>query len=84
MITVLNIIALFINMIGLVLIFRYGISPMTPKSGRIYLYQREALEKQNTPMHEKERRYKRLSVLGLYLSLLGMAMQMLLLLVTLF
>ena len=82
MITVLNIIALFINMVGLVLIFRYGISPMTPKSGRIYLYQR--LEKQNTPMHEKERRYKRLSVLGLYLSLLGMAMQMLLLLVTLF
>lgn len=56
MITVLNIIALFINMVGLVLIFRYGISPMTPKSGRIYLYQREALEKQNTPNAQKRKK----------------------------
>ena len=81
---ILSIIAHLMNMVGLILIFQYGISPMSPTGGKIYLYSSEALEKQNTSMHNKERRYKRLSFLGLYISILGMSIQMVLLFVPLF
>ncbi|WP_276726615.1 hypothetical protein [Capnocytophaga granulosa] len=73
--TALNVIALLMNMAGMVIAYMFSISPMTPKGGRIYIYSEEELRQRNTSLHKKERRYKKISLLGLWISLLGMIFQ---------
>lgn len=73
---ILNTIGILMNMLGLLLIFIYGISPMTPKGGEIYIYSDEELKHKNTELHKKERKYIIFSYMGLFISLIGMAIQL--------
>lgn len=73
---ILNTLGILLNMLGLILIFKYGISPMTPKSGKIFLYNREELQVKKSKQHKKERIYRNIAVSGLWLSMLGMSLQL--------
>ncbi len=74
--SLLQIIGLLLNILGLVLIFTYGISPFLKagSSGHQYFYSNEQELKQS-PLQKQKKRWFLLSLIGLLLSVSGNLLQ---------
>ncbi|HEY9124667.1 MAG: hypothetical protein ACP5PZ_12320 [Bacteroidales bacterium] len=67
---ILSAIGTLFNAVGLILIYKYGISPLIDPEGQVYLYSNDDFGK--GPLWDKQKKYKKWSRYGLFVSILGM------------
>jgi hypothetical protein len=74
---VLNLTGILLNALEVVLIFVFGISPLTRKEGPVYLYTTEEIDNKKSAINKKDSMYKLLSRIGLLLCIIAAVFQML-------
>jgi hypothetical protein len=71
-----TIIGISLNIIGIVLIFVYGLSPFISTGGYVMLHSEKVINDKNSPPNKRKRKYRRLAVTGLALCVTGNLLQM--------
>lgn len=72
---IITVAGIFLNTIGVVLIFVYGLSPMIGRDGYVKLYSNEEISNKKSKSSLKKGRYKKAAFAGLLLCVLGGALQ---------
>ena len=71
----LSITGIILNIIGLILIFFYGISPFVDTGGYKMLYSEAVINDSNSRENKRKRIHYRIAIFGLMLSAIGGVMQ---------
>lgn len=71
----LNIFGICLAIVGLFLIYKYGISPRFKKGPRTYIYTKEEVVNKEKRLKNKETDHKKMADIGLWLSIAGMFLQ---------
>ena len=72
---VLAALGLLLNIVGIVLIFKFGLSPFVSTDGFVMLNSEKVINERNSNPNRKKRRYYRLALLGLLMCVLGDILQ---------
>jgi hypothetical protein len=76
-IVAINLTGIILNIVGVIFIFVFGISPLTRKDVPLWLFTSEEVNNKQNTLHKKNDRYKLLSRIGLLLCIIASIFQML-------